>query len=177
MTLVARGVPIDCCAVEGRQAVEQLANLRNLAIWEGNDTMQKQPSNLNAYSCAVEGRQAVEQLTNLRNLAVWEGNDAADEPPSWPRGLAKLSQLQDVTLAHFDLVRRGIAPKGSVPHSAPAAEHPVEHICPGALTHRRVPCYVRFNVVCGARPRQTYCIAKWMPDATAGYRGVVVACA
>lgn len=47
----------------------------------------------------------MEQLTKLRNLAVWEGNDAADEPPSWPRGLAKLSQLQDVTLAHFDLVR------------------------------------------------------------------------
>jgi hypothetical protein len=55
--------------------------------------------------CAVEGRQAVQQLTNLRKLAIWEGNDAADEPPSWPRGLAKLSQLQDVTLAHFDLVR------------------------------------------------------------------------
>ena len=56
-------------------------------------------------SIAVEGQQAVEQLTNLRNLAIWEGNDAADEPPSWPRGLAKLGQLQDVTLAHFDLVR------------------------------------------------------------------------
>jgi hypothetical protein len=46
----------------------------------------------------------VRQLTNLRNLAIWEGNDAAEEPPSWPRGLAQLQQLEDVTLAHFDLV-------------------------------------------------------------------------
>ena len=45
------------------------------------------------------------QLTNLRNLAIWEGNDAAEEPPTWPHGLMDLQQLEDVTLAHFDLVR------------------------------------------------------------------------
>lgn len=51
-----------------------------------------------------EGAAAVRQLTNLRSLAVWEGNDVDDEPPSWPKGLASHTQLQEVTLAHFDLV-------------------------------------------------------------------------